>query len=215
LAGAILALILPGCNQGLGAFQAGVGNTPNSPPLAAFRVLGQFGMQFSGLVSDSTSSWPISGSIPMNIIIVNNQTPVRMIVAKQSGGSGILSLQLTVGFTVQAVSSTADPYGTASIQNNATRPGFAAPPPAANPDVRLFMKGPLSERFNGLFEDRTTGFILSDRGPALVLFESPIGAVDATLQQIQSLGPFNIYLFLNGSVVAHATGAPVVTIKQP
>jgi hypothetical protein len=213
--GALLALLTPGCNQGLGAFQAGVGNTPNSPPLAAFRILGQAGMQFSALVSDADASWPITGSIPMNVVIVNNQTPVRMIATKQSAGTGLLSLQVTVGFTVEDVSSTSDPFGTISIQNNFTRPGFDPPPPQASPDVRLFVKGPASERFSGLFEDSTTGFILSDRAPALVLFDNPDGAVDASLQQIQNKGPFNVDLFLNGNIVAHVTGAPTVTIRQP
>jgi hypothetical protein len=213
--GAVVATLLSGCSQGLGAFQTGVGNTPNSPPLAAFRILGQFGMPFTALVSDAHSSWKISGAVPMNVIIINNQTPVRMIVTKQSLGNGILSVQLTVGFTVQDVSSTSDPYGTTSIQNNLTNPGFDPPPPLANPDVRLFIKGPPSERFSGLFEDTTTGFTLNDRVPAMFLFESPDGAVDATLQQIQNLGPFNVDLFLNGDVVAHVTGSPVVTIRQP
>jgi hypothetical protein len=213
--GAMLALILPGCNGGIGAFQAGVGNTPNKPPLSALRILGQTGLQFSALVSDTNTSWQVTGAIPMNIIIVNNTTPVRMIVTKLSASTGILSLQLTLGFTVKDVSSTTLPYGTASIQNNPTLPGFAPPPPLANPDVRLFVKGPLSERFSGLFEDQTTAFILSDRAPALVLFENPDGAVDATLTQIQNLGPFNADLLLNGAVVAHVKGAPTVTIRQP
>jgi hypothetical protein len=214
-AGALLALMSPGCSQGLGAFQAGVGNTPNSPPLAAFRVLGQFGLPFTGIISDADSTWQISGSVPMNLIIVNNLTPVRLVATKQTGGNGILSLQLTLGFSVLDVASTSDPYGTASIQNGNSNPGFKPPPPLANPDVRMFIKGPLSERFSGLFEDTTTGFELSDRAPALVLFESPDGAVDATLDQIQSLGPFDVDLFLNGGVVAHVTGSPVVTIRQP
>ena len=204
----MLALILPGCNGGLG-------NTPNKPPLSAFRILGQTGLQFSALISDADSSWQISGAVPLNVIIVNNQTPVRLIATKQSGGNGILSLQLTLGFTVQDVSSTNDPYGTASIQNNPAHPGFAPPPPLANPDVRLFVKGPLSERFSGLFEDKATAFILSDRAPALVLFDHPDGAVDATLSQIQNLGPFNVDLLFNGSVVAHVRGGPTVTIRQP
>lgn len=214
-AGAIAALILPGCNQGFGAFQAGVGNTPNKPPLAAFRILGQKGLQFSALVSDASTSWQIGGAVPMNIIIVNNQTPVRLIATKQSGGSGILSLQLTLGFVVQDVSSTSDPYGTASIQSNPSHPGFAPPPAPANPDVRLFVKGPLSERFSGVFEDKNIAFLLSDRAPALVLFDHPDGAVDATVAQIQNLGPFNVDLLFNGAVVAHATGGPTVTIRQP
>ncbi len=138
----VLALLafLPACNGGLGAFQAGVGNTPNQPPLAAFRILGQPGLQFSAIVSDTTSSWKVAGAVPLNIVIVNNQTPVRLIVTKQSGGNGILSLQLTVGFSVRSISSTNDPYGTASIQNNPVLPGFAPTPPPANPDVRLFVQ---------------------------------------------------------------------------
>ena len=215
LALAMLAVVLPGCNQGFGAFQAGVGNTPNKPPLAAFRILGQPGLQFSAIVSDTTSTWQIRGAIPMNIIIINNQTPVRMIATKQSPGGGILSLQLTLGFKVLDVSSTSDPFGTASLQNNPQHPGFAPPPPPANPDVRLFVKGPLAERFSGIFEDQDTAFIVSDRVPALFLFESPNGAVDATVTQIQNFGPFNMDLLFNNGVVAHASGGPTVTIRQP
>ncbi len=56
---------------------------------------------------------------------------------------------------------------------------------------------------------------MSDRAPTMVLFENPDGAVDATLNQIQNLGPFNVDLLFNGGVVAHATGGPTVTIRQP
>jgi hypothetical protein len=215
LALATVALMLPGCNQGFGAFQAGVGNTPNKPPLSAFRILGQPGMQFSALVNDATSTWQIQGAVPMNIVIVNNQTPVRMIATKQSAGNGILSLQLTLGFVVQDVSSTSDPFGTASLQNNPQNPGFAPPPPFASPDVRLFVKGPSTERYSGIFEDKATAFLLSDRAPTLVLFDHPNGAVDATVTQIQNLGPFSVDLLFNGGVVAHASGGPTVTIRQP
>ena len=83
-------------------------------------------MQFSALVSDSHTSWKVTGSVPMNLIIVNNQTPVRMIATKHSAGNGILSLQLTVGFNVEDVASTSDPYGTASIQNSLNRSGLRA-----------------------------------------------------------------------------------------
>jgi hypothetical protein len=211
----MMALALPGCNQGFGAFQAGVGNTPNKPPLAAFRILGAPGLQFSAQVSDASSTWNIQGAVPLNVIIVNNQTPVRMIVTKQAAGNQILSLQLTVGFVVSDVSSTSDPYGSASIQNNPVHPGFEPPPALANPDVRLFVKGPATERFSGLFEDKGTAFILSDRVPALFLFDHPDGAVDATVNQIQNLGPFSIDLLFDGAVVAHASGGPSVTIRQP
>jgi hypothetical protein len=224
VAAVVLTQILPGCNNGFGAFQLGVGNTPNRPPLAAFRVLGQFGMQFSALVSDADESWNVSGAIPMNVIIINNQSvpgctcsPVRMIATKQSPGNGILSIQLTLGFQVRSIASTSDPFGVASLQNNLKTPGFEPPPPLATgtDDVRLFIRGPITERFSGLFEDSTTAFLLDDRAPALFLFDHPDGAVDASVTQIQNLGPLDIDLLLGGAVVAHEVGGPTVNIRQP
>lgn len=208
-------LLVTGCNSGFGAFQEGVGDTPNKPPLAALRVLGQPGLQFSAMVSDANATWEVRAAVPLSVVIVNNTTPVRMIATKQSGGSGLLSLQLTSGFTVVSISSTSEPYGTAWLQNNPDRPGSEAPPPAANPDVRLFVKGPLSERFAGLFEDSENGYEISDRAPTLFLFDSPDGAVDATVTQIQDLGPFELELLFNGVIVAQERGGPTVTIRQP
>jgi hypothetical protein len=221
LVGLLLAQMTAGCNGGFGAFQEGVGNTPNKAPLSAFRVLGQPGLQFSATISAYDTTWDVQGAVPMNIILINTpvisgvSTPVRMIATKQSSGNGILSLQLTTGFKVRYISSTASPYGTVTLQNSSDHPGDAPPPPLASPDVRLFVKGPLSERFSGQFEDSEDDYILDDRVPALVLFDHPDGAVDATVKQIQNLGPFSIDLLFNGAVVAHASGGPTVTIRQP
>ncbi|HVN27896.1 MAG TPA: hypothetical protein VMT64_05385 [Candidatus Binataceae bacterium] len=224
LLGLVMVLAPAGCNNGFGAFQVGVGNTPNRPPLAAFRILGQYGMQFSAVVSDADVSWNVSGAVPMNIIVINNQTnpvcacsPVRVIATKQSAGNGILSIQLTVGFKVRSIASTSAPYGVATLQNNANSPGSKTPPPLvpAEDDVRLFIRGPITERFSGLFEDSQTAFILDDRAPALFLFDSPQGPVDASVTQIQNLGPLDIDLLLGGAVVAHAIGGPTVVIHQP
>lgn len=213
---AIVGLMLSGCSQGgFGAFQEGVGNTPNKPPGAAFRILGQPGLQFTALVSNAVATWQIRGAVPMNVVIINNDTPVRMVATKLSAGNGILSLQLTLGFTVVDVSSTSAPYGIASLQNSMTAPGFEPPPPPASPDVRLFVRGPLTERFSGLFEDSANAFIISDRAPALILFNDPNGAVDATVTQVQNLGPFDIELLVDGAVVATVSGGPTVIIRQP
>ena len=215
LMGALLLLLIPGCNGGFGAFQEGVGNTPNRPPLSAFRILGEPGLQFTAEVSAADATWQVRAAIPLSIVIVNNVTPVRMIATKLSSGSGILSIQLTDGFLVRDISSTSDPYGTAMLQNNPMHPGAAPPAPPANPDVRMFVKGPLTERFAGLFEDSKKGFEISDRAPTLFLFDNPNGAVDASVTQIQDLGPFDIDLLLNGVVVAHESGGPTVIIRQP
>ena len=208
-------LVIAGCNGGFGAFQLGVGDTPNHPPLAALRILGQPGLQFTALVSDADATWEVHGAVPLSVVVINNQTPVRMIATKLSGGTGILSLQLTSGFTVVNTSSTDSPYGSAWLQNTAARPGFAPPPALAAPDVRLFVRGPLTERFAGLLEDSKQGFDISDRAPTLFLFDHPDGAVDATVTQIQNRGPFDLELLFNGVVVARARGGPTVTIRQP
>jgi hypothetical protein len=47
------------------------------------------------------------------------------------------------------------------------------------------------------------------------LFDSPDGAVDATVTQIQDLGPFELELLFNGVIVAQERGGPTVTIRQP
>lgn len=205
----------PGCSNGFGAFQTGVGNTAARPPQSAVRVLGETGLEFAAIISDADATWQIQGTVPMNVIIVNNQTPVRMIATKLSADTGILSLQLTVGFLVRQISSTNDPYGTATLQSSPVLPGFTPPPPPASPDVRMYVRGPLTERFSGLIEDSKQAFIISDRAPAMYLFDSPDGAIDASLTQIQDLGPFSVQLLVDGAIVATAHGGPTVTIRQP
>jgi hypothetical protein len=215
LAFAWAAATVAGCQQGLGVFTTGVGSTPNRPPGAALRVLGQPGTQFTAAVSDSQSTWLIQGSIPLSVVLVNSTTPVKMVATKLAPGTGILSLQLTVGSAVSVVDSTSEPFGTATVQSDPANPGFSPPPPAANPDIRLFVKGPQGERFSGLVEDTERGFVINDRSPTLFLVENPVGKVDAVINQIQNLGPFEVDLIVSGAVVAQVTGGPTVSLRQP
>lgn len=213
----VLALMgLAGCNgSGFGAFQTGVGSTPNRTPSTTFRILGDVGTRFTGFIADTRSTWPITGTIPLNVVVLNNDLPMKMTLTKQSSGHGILSIQLTVGYKVSQVASTSQPFGTVSLQTPSTAKGFSPPPAQANPDVRVFVKGPLGERFQGLVEDTQTAYDISDRSPVLFLFDQPVGKVDASFQQIQNLGPFVVDLIFNGEVVATTTGEPTVSIVQP
>lgn len=215
LAGAILLAGAAGCNQGFGAYSLGVGNTPNKPPGTSFRVLGDVGTPFSAIIYDATSSWTLQGVIPEDVIVVNANLPIEMIVTKQAAGNQLLSVELTVGFTVSEAASTSAPFGTATVQTGVAHPGFAAPPPKADPDIRFFVKGPMNERFTGMVEDTQQGYIISDRAPALFLFNQPVGKVDGIFNQIQNFGPFVVDLIINGQVVASATGGPTLSIKQP
>ncbi|MDO8434523.1 MAG: hypothetical protein Q7S58_19170 [Candidatus Binatus sp.] len=199
------------CNNSLGGFSGAVGKTPKVAPVASFKILGTEGEAFSAVVSNKTSSWQISGNVPMDVAIVNNLTPDRMVATKQSSDNGILSVQLINGAKVIDVASTTQPFGVVSVQSG--KPRSIAP--AANPDLRIFVSGPAGERFSALIEDLHKGFVVDDRAPALFLFDSPNGTVTGTFDQIQNFGAFEISMFLNGELVATATGAPHVVIQQP
>jgi hypothetical protein len=204
-----------GCNQNLGQYATSPGNTPNRPPETSIRVLGQQGTPFSALIFDTQSSWLIQGTIPLSVVVINGTAPVKMIATKLAAGNATMSLQLTEGYTVKEISSTTEPFGTASLQTGATAPGFSPPPPPANPDVRYYVKGPLGERFSGLIEDESRGYTISDRAPTVYLFESPSGKTDGQFNQIQDFGPFEVDIVINGALVATAEGGPSLSIRQP
>ena len=199
------------CNNSLGGFSGSVGNTPNGPPVSSYRILGTQGEPFTGVVSDARSSWQISGTVPMDVAVVNNLLPDRLIATKQSSDNGILSLELINGSRVIDVASTTAPFGNVSVQSGKPK----TVPPAANPDLRIFVSGPPGERFFGLIEDLSKGYVIDDRPPTLIMFDTPNGTVTGTFDQIQNLGPFEISMSLNGVVVATASGAPHVVIQEP
>jgi len=199
------------CNNSLGGFSGSVGNTPKAPPVTSYKILGAAGEPFSAVVSDGISSWQISGSVPMDVAVVNNLPPDRLVATKQSGDGGKLSIELVNGARVIDVASTTQAFGTVSVQ--AGKP--TGVPPAANPDLRIFVSGPAGERFTALIEDNSKGFLVDDRAPALFLFDSPNGTVVGTFDQVQNFGPFEISMSLNGVVVTTASGAPHVVIKEP
>jgi hypothetical protein len=215
LAAALALASVAGCNQGFGAYQLGVGSTPNKPPGTSFRILGQVGTPFSAVISDAISTWTVKGVVPQDVVVVNSTLPIRMVATKQSSDSGLFSLELTVGYTVVQVASSSAPYATMTLQSSPNAPGFKPPPPPANPDVQFFVKGPANERFTGLVEDTQQGYIITDRAPVVFLFDQPVGKVDAQLNQLQNFGPFVVDLIINGHVVASATGGPTISIQQP
>ena len=199
------------CNNSLGGFSGSVGNTPKGPPISQFKILGTEGEPFSAVVSDARSSWQVSGTVPMEVAIVNNLPPDLMIATKQSGDSGILSIELINGARVVDVASTTQPFGSVSVQSGKPK----GPAPGANPDLRIFVSGPAGERFTSLIEDLSKGFVLDNRAPSLFLFDSPNGTVTGTFDQVQNFGPFEISMFLNGTLVATASGGPHVVIQEP
>jgi hypothetical protein len=207
-----LAVAIGACQNSLGGFSGAVGNTPPTNPEESFRVLGNPGTAFTATISDTRQSWTVQGAIPMSIVIVNNSPPVRLLATKLANDNTLLSLNIISGVKLLSYASTTQPFGTAAVQTGAQLKEFA---PRANPDVRIAVTGPAGELFQGLVEDRNTGFQVQQRAPAIILFDSPNGSVNAIFFQQQNFGSFDINLTFNGGVVAHATGGPTVTIKQP
>jgi hypothetical protein len=204
--------ILSACGGAFG--QANItspGNTPPVPPETTFQIVGTIGTPFSAKISDARSSWTVNGVVPLTIIIVNNQLPGRMVVTKLRNDSSLLSAEIVNGFTVEALASTTQPFGSAVVQSGSTVGPF---PPAAFPDVRFFVKGPNTAVFNGLIEDIDTGFSIQARAPALFLFDSPNGRVSGNFSLISVIGPFSISLTINGTLVDSATGGPNVTLSH-
>lgn len=206
-----MAMSEPACNNSQGGFSGAVGNTPSTTPETSYRILGNVGTPFTALVSDARSSWVVQGSTPLGITIVNSQLPARVVVTKLLSDNSLMSIEIVNGTHVVDLASTTDPYGTASVQAGGTLAQIAPP---ANPDLEIDATGPDNEFFNGLIEDTSTGFTISDFAPAVFLFDQPDGKVTGQFFQVQSLGALVVNETLNGKVVASGAGA-TVTVRSP
>jgi hypothetical protein len=209
----MLASIAAACEGGgFGAFEGGVGDTPAEPPESTFKVLGTLNTPFVAIVSNGRSSWEVRATTPLTIVIVQNVLPARMIATKLDSSRALMSLEATQGFRVVDYASTSAPFGVAQIAMGG-RVGAIKKP--ASPDVRIMVRGPAQQRFDGLIEDDDTAFVVQSRVPTLFLYDSPDGKVSAQFRQIQKFGPFSVVMTVNGEVVARASGRPRVTIRQP
>src|SRR5215470_12775435 len=120
LTGAAIAA-LGGCQTGN---TGSPGSTPNMPQQSSYRIVGDVGTPFRAIVSDSRSSWQVSGTVPTSIAIVNDSPPDRIAVSKTSNDGRLLSLQVIQGFTVGTLDSTVSNFGTAVGIIGGTLPAF-------------------------------------------------------------------------------------------
>lgn len=211
--GAALAVYVASCNNQTG-FSGSVGNTPNAPKLTSYEILGDVGTPFTATVSDSRSSWTLQGNVPLSITIANNILPARVVVTKTTSSNNLLSIEIISGNHVADLQSTSAPFGTVSVQVGGTLTTIL---PRANPDLRIFLLGPLNVQYQALVEDSATGFIIQSRAPTLILFDTPNGKVDATFfSGGRNFGNFTVNMTLNGQVVIPTeAGGPNLTIRQP
>jgi hypothetical protein len=206
LTGAVLTA-LGGCQTGN---TGSPGNTPNIPPQSSYRIVGDVGTPFRAIISDSRSSWQVSGTIPTAIAIVNDDPPDRISATKTSNDGRLLSIQVIQGFTVGTLASTVSNFGTAVGSVGGTLPNFAN---AASPNVKFFVKTPANGVFNALIEDETKSYALESPVPAVILFDSPNGGksgrVDGIFSQPFFTGSFEVDLVINGQVIQTGSGGSV------
>ena len=218
---AALAFSVAACNNQTG-FSGSVGNTPNGPALASYQILGTAGTPFNATISDSRSSWTLQGNVPLDIIIANNILPASVIATKTVSNNNLLSVEIRKGNHVSGVQSTTAPFGVVMLQVGGK---LATPAPPANPDLRIFVMGPLNSKYTALIEDIDTGFVIDSRAPTLILFDTPNGKVDGMFFGRQNFGTFDINLtFCTQTtpgtpcvpvVVATVMQGPDATIRQP
>jgi hypothetical protein len=209
--GAAIALGVASCNNQTG-FSGSVGSTPNGPKLSSYEILGDVGTPFTATVSDTRSSWTFQGNVPLSIFIANGVLPARIVASKTNTSGNLLSVEIIIGNHVASLESTTAPFGSVSVQVGGVLSTLASP---ADPDLRIFLSGPLNERYAALVEDIDTGFIINARAPTLILFDSPDGKVDATFFGNQDFGTFTADMTLAGQVVATVMKGPDATIREP
>jgi hypothetical protein len=211
-----------GCN-GFGTSNVTApGGTPPVGSQLVYRVVGSLGTPFIATVSDARSSWTLNGVVPLNIVIVNAPSPgggasgaTRMVATKLANDSTLLSIEIINGFGVALVNSTFAHFGSVVGGINGKLQALAPP---ASPDVRYAIIGPANAIFNAVIEDESTSFALQSRVPTIILQDSPNGGsssgrVDGIFTLVQDIGPFNIDLFFNGTLVAHAGGGGTQSVK--
>jgi hypothetical protein len=210
---AILAFACAACGGAFGtANPTAPGNTSKAPAEQALWVLGTPGTPFQALVTDSSQSWTFRGVVPQMVVIVNASPGEQMTVTKLSNNAALMTTELITGNTLVAEASTNDPFGTTVVQ---TFGGVAGIAPRANPDVRVFMKGPSGGLLNGLIEDLSLSFVFEARAPALFLFEHSDGRVDAVINSVDEAGVIFADALNNGLPVVEETGGPRLLIKFP
>ena len=123
-----------------------------------------------------------------------------------------MSAAIITGNHVKDVQQTTAPFGTVQVQIGR----LTTVPVAANPDLRIFLSGPLNVKYQALVEDIAIGFIVQSRAPTLIVFDTPDGKVDATFFGPNNHTTFTANMTYNGAVVVpNTSGGPNLTIRQP
>jgi hypothetical protein len=211
LAALLCGLLMTSCGGFGSTNTTNPGSTGNIAPQTSFRIVGHVGTPFNMTISDARASWNVTGVVPLSIVIIQNDPPIRVSVNKLVSDNSLISLEIINAFKVAQLASSTSGFGV-TVGNSGNVGAFAPP---ASPDVRFFIKGPARELFDALIEDTATGEVVESRAPTLLLFDTNgnTGRVDGIFTALQTLGGFSIDLIYNGVVVQSVFTGGSATLK--
>jgi len=210
---AVLAFACAACGGAFGtANPTSPGQTSSIPQQSIMWVLGTPGTPFQAVVTDSSQSWTFRGVVPQSVVILNGSPGSQMTATKLTNNSALMTTELINGTTLVAEASTSEPFGTTVVQNFGGLPTIA---PKADPDIRIFIKGPSNGTINGLIEDLSLSFVVAARSPVLFLFEHPDGRVDGVINSVDEAGLIWADILSDGVTAVQSTGGPRLLIKFP
>jgi hypothetical protein len=174
------------------------------PPQSAINFLGNQGTVFTATISDTKASYSFTGTVPLQVIYVNNVPPLRVVATNLSTIPSLLSIQALTGFTTTQLASTTTPGGTISVNVGGRLPFTAGP---AVCDVRFFVNGPFGQFYDSLLEQNNNAYENRTAAPTLFLLGGASGDVDGVfVEVVAQLGDIQVNLMVNGKLAAHDSG---------
>jgi hypothetical protein len=213
LALALLCAAQSGCGNTFGC--GGLGGSSNSqfngcsggndiPPQSAINFLGSLGTPFIATISDTKASYSFNGTVPLQVIYVNNVPPLRVLATNLSTTPSLLAIQAISGFTTLKLASTTAPGSTISVNVGGALPAIAGP---AACDVRFYVNGPLGQFYQSLLEQNNNAYENRTSAPNLFLVGGASGNVDGVFTEVIAfLGSLRVNLTINGKLAAQDSG---------
>src|SRR5579859_2860943 len=94
LAALLCGLLMTSCGGFGNVNTTNPGNTRNIAAQTSFRIVGHVGTPFSLKISDGRSSWDVKGVVPLSIVIVQGQVPIRVSLNKLVNDNSLISLEI-------------------------------------------------------------------------------------------------------------------------
>ncbi|MGO9061901.1 MAG: hypothetical protein ACLQU2_31700 [Candidatus Binataceae bacterium] len=193
-----------GGSSGSGQFNGCSGGN-NIPPQSSINFLGNVGTPFSATISDTNASYSFKGTVPLQVVYVNNVPPLRVVATNLSTTPSLLAIQALSTFTTVELASTRVPGSTISVNVGGNLPYIAGPPAC---DVRFYVTGPIGQYFQSLLEQNNNAYENQTAAPNLFLLGGASGNVDGVFVLVtQLIGPIQVNLVIDGKLAAQDAGS--------